>query len=168
MTKKDMDQLIEVLKSLGTPQTKRVINFRNNRVERDFEVLDYTKLVIPQDCRIPETTEERIARVLYGSGQIDEVGYKHLTSRSPDSVFDDDGSDDFDMADYDEVTDAKLSPLATYEDFKKEYLSDTSAESGVSVANKPAESSKGGRDSIEKDDNGSQDTQQSPNVEDKE
>lgn len=113
MTAKDIDKLVQALSELGAPATKRVINFRNNRKERDFEVLDYTELVVPQDCKIPLTMEQQVAKIMYTSGQIDEVAYARMVGISYD-----DDSDDFDMSslDYDEVTSAQQSSLASYDD----------------------------------------------------
>lgn len=122
MTAKDIDKLVEALSQLGQPVSKRVVNFRNNRKERDFEVLDYTKLVVPQDCNIPLTMEQQVAKIMYASGQIDEVTYARMVGISYDD--DDAAAADFSFEEYDEVTSAKQSALASYDDDETLLLKD--------------------------------------------
>lgn len=88
MTSKDIDKLVSAIGSvLGTPQTKRVINFRNNKQERDFEVLDYRSRaeqlgyesdMTPIGTAKPETTAQIQARILYASGSIDYITYARM------------------------------------------------------------------------------------------
>lgn len=134
MTAKDIDKLVVALAQLGTPAAKRVVNFRNNRKERDFELLDYTKLVVPQDCNIPLTMEQQVAKIMYASGQIDEVTYARMVGISYDG--DGDGDSDFSFDDYDEVTSAKQSNLASYDDDETLLLKDKSRSAPESTAKK--------------------------------
>lgn len=133
MTAKDIDKLVQALAQLGTPQTKRVVNFRNNRKERDFELLDYTELVVPQDCNIPLTMEQQVAKIMYASGQIDEVTYARIAGIE---VGDDSADDDFSILDYDEVTSAQQSSLASYDDDETLLLKDKPRSAPESTAKK--------------------------------
>lgn len=83
-----------------------------------FEHNDNTPLVIPADCRQPETYNEAIARILRHSGVIDDGAYEKLRGFSYDGDFDD-GDEDFDG--FDDDDEFEQSSFARYDDLPLEF-----------------------------------------------
>lgn len=118
------EQFNELVKSFGTSPS--CLNHKS-LVKSNPESLDYTPIAIPAGCTLPETMEQRIAKIMYSSGAIDRVSYENTLGIKYDETIDDDEYDeDFPLSQHAEYMDSLNEELPAPQE-----LATTSQEVGV-------------------------------------
>lgn len=128
------EQFNELVKSLGT--SPEPLNHKS-LVKSIPESLDYTPIAIPAGCTLPETMEQRIAKIMYSSGAIDRITYENTLGIKYDENIDDDEYDeDFPLSQHSEYIDSLTEELPPQEPAPSE----PSEPDGVKGSQEPASS----------------------------